>query len=118
MSLNETETFEVKDYHIKLLRESYVSWNDMESGAPSIDPKRPYGDKGIIRSVAKIVGKENELFDEMGLRIGQDGEYEELYSIHEEMKTVLGILLDNPVEGIQEGKYERKKYSGTWSKSD
>ena len=118
MTLNETETFEVRDYHIELLRESYASWNDMESGAPSVDSKRPYGDKGVIRSVAKIVGKENELFDEMGLRTGESEEYEELYSIHEEMKTVLGILLDNPVEGIQEGKYERKKYSGTWSKSD
>ncbi len=117
MPLNETETFEVEDYHIELLRESYASWNDMESGAPSIDPKRPYGDKDIIRSVAKIVGRESELFDEMGLRTGKNKEYEELYAVHEEMKTVLGILLDNPVEGIQEGVYERKKYSGTWSLS-
>ena len=118
MSLNDTESFEVKDYHIELLRESYASWNDMESGAPSIDPKRPYGDKGVIRSVAKVVEKESELFDEIGLRTGKSEEYEELYSIHEEMKTVLGILLDNPVKGIQEGIYERRKYSGTWSKSN
>ncbi len=117
MPLNETETFEIKDYHIELLRESYASWNDMESGSPSIDPKRPYEDKRVIRSIAQILGKENELFDEMGLRIGESEEYEELYFIHEEMKTVLGILLDNPIDGIQEGVYERKKCSGTWSRS-
>ena len=38
--------FWLKEEHIKLLRAAYVQWNNCETGAPEIDPKRPYGIRG------------------------------------------------------------------------
>lgn len=50
------EKFKVSKEHIALLRSMYVSWNHGESGAPSIDPKRPYGNSDVLKSVSRIVG--------------------------------------------------------------
>lgn len=119
MPLDETEEFRIENYHVELLKKSYTSWDNIESGAPSIDPKRPYGSKEVDKSIAKVLGIEDQLYNERGYRIGNDGDYEELYQIHEEMETVLSILLDNPVEGIETGLYRREKYGGDdWDKVD
>lgn len=79
--------------HIKLLRRSYVGWNDCEYGAPEIDCKRPYGNSDVAGDIAEILGWKPE---------GDDGENECLSSrqrtaarkIHEEMKGVLQIVLE------------------------
>lgn len=57
--------FELKREHVLLLQNAYVSWNDCETGAPTIDPKRPYGNSYVEGDVAKILGIEGE---------GEDGE--------------------------------------------
>lgn len=110
--------FEVKDYHLKLLKKSYTSWDSMESGAPSIDPKRPYGSKLVEEDIAEVLGKKDELFDDGGWRTGEREEYEELYEIHEEMEIVLSILLDHPTDGIEEGTYKKENYGDDWKKVD
>ena len=47
-------TFELTENHIKLLRNAYVSWDDCETGAPAIDPKRPYGNKYIAQDISAL----------------------------------------------------------------
>ena len=48
--------FALKEEHIKLLRKANVGWNDVEAGAPEIDPKRPYGNSDVISHVLEILG--------------------------------------------------------------
>jgi hypothetical protein len=86
--------FEVTKEHIKLLKEMYVSWWDCEFGAPAIDPKRPYGNRDVLRDLAETV------YGAKNLRYSRDGELPEsieikLCDIHTEMKTVLQILVNN-----------------------
>lgn len=113
MRLDKTETFEVTEDHIKLLKRSNTSWTTTEYGAPMMDPKRPYGNSNVERDMAKILDR--EIFDpKTGDRI--DDKAQDLYKIHKQMETVLQILFDNARSGIETGTYERQKYGGSWQK--
>ncbi len=64
-SIRGVTEFTVTEDHLKLLRHARVSWFDAEYGSPSIDPKRPYGESYVERSMAEILGvPENEWLDE------------------------------------------------------
>lgn len=80
-------TFKLTDDHLKLLREAYLDWSDVEYGAPSIDPKRPYGNSFVERDVAEIlewpIGPDG-LTDEQHYRAAQ---------IHRETLYALEILI-------------------------
>lgn len=54
--LRELTHFELLPEHITLLRHAYVGWQDCETGAPEIDPKRPYGNSSVPEDVAEILG--------------------------------------------------------------
>jgi hypothetical protein len=47
--------FTVTEEHLRLLRCARVFWYDAEFGAPSIDPKRPYGDSNVFGDIAEIL---------------------------------------------------------------
>jgi hypothetical protein len=47
--------FTVTDEHLRLLRCAHVFWFDAEFGAPSIDPKRPYGNSSVFGDIAEIL---------------------------------------------------------------
>lgn len=83
-----TETFEIKTEHLELLKKAYVSWQDCEYGAPTIDCKRPYGNKAVEYDIAKILGWEYD--KEVGLTEEQS---KKARTIHEETKTALQIAL-------------------------
>lgn len=51
-----SETFTVTKDHLRLLRHMRVDWNGDESGAPTIDPKRPYGNSDVAVSVMDVLG--------------------------------------------------------------
>ena len=42
------------EQHITLLRNACVYWEDCETGAPGIDPKRPYGNSGVASDVTDL----------------------------------------------------------------
>jgi len=107
------EEFNVKEQHLKLLKRMYVSWWDCEFGAPAIDPKRPYGNSDVVVDIAEIL--DYDINDENGYPCDRKlEEYEEeLYKFHQEMRTVLQILLNNIY--IEEGIYIRENY-GDWKK--
>lgn len=103
--------FEVTKDHRKLAKHMYVDWNDMETGAPTVDPKRPYGNSDVEGDIAEILGWTIEHPDE-GLC---DQQYNEATRLHKEMETVLQILLSTL--SLSAGTYELvDEYGNTWKK--
>src|SRR5512135_2560657 len=104
--------FTVTKDHIKLLKHMWVGWQDCESGAPEIDPKRPYGNSDVLNDIHRIL---------TGERIGCVGskrdeltrdEDEKYLQIHKDMETVLQILLSNL--SIKPCMYEAEEYGNIW----
>lgn len=58
------DVFELKKEHLLLLQETYMSWNYAEHGAPTIDPKRPYGNSSVYDDMMEILGIELDTDDE------------------------------------------------------
>lgn len=103
--------FKVTEDHIKLCKQTYVSWWDCEFGAPAIDCKRPYGNSSVIRDIANILGWEYD-DDEYDL---PDELYDRCNAIHQEMEKVLEILLHNSDKGLRTGEYQKPLYGGKWT---
>jgi hypothetical protein len=53
--IHRVKEFTVTDEHLRLLRHAYVFWDEAEFGAPSIDPKRPYGNSNVYADIAEIL---------------------------------------------------------------
>jgi hypothetical protein len=106
------ERFTLTKDHIKLLRRMYVSWWDFETGAPAIDPKRPYGNSDVDNDIHQIL---------TGEYIGRAGSKRDVLTeketckyrnIHEEMADALQIVL---VTGkFKAGTYEKEEYGIEW----
>ena len=84
------ETFRLTNDHIKLITNFYVGWQDCETGAPEIDPKRPYGNSFVAGDVAEIIGY--ELPDPDDDDESFDAELKML-QLHSETETALQIIL-------------------------
>ena len=93
------ETFTLTEDHITLLRSMYVGWQDCETGAPEIDPKRPYGNSDVDGDVIKLLDwfDIDSLPEEEQDDVYETDEYEELCKraekIHSETVTALQIIL-------------------------
>ena len=98
MSVEKMERFIVKPIHLQLIKRLFVSWNECEFGAPTIDPKRPFGNSDVEYDFEEITG---EKFDEI---------------IYCDLETYLQILTRNP--HIEEGTYEKSEYGIDWVKVD
>lgn len=96
--------FTVTDQHIKLIRKMFVQWQDIETGAPEIDPKRPYGNSDIEADVYEILSGRDP-YDEF-----EDGLPDELrggyFDIHRGTEHALQIILAT-------GKFEAGDYITT-----
>lgn len=104
--------FEVTETHLKLLRTACVDWNEMEFGAPSIDPKRPYGNSDVPRDIAELVHPEMSDWDDDRRDEWLDGHYEELAALHAETGLVLEICL-------RRGEFKAGRYRKTsWNRWD
>lgn len=97
------DEFIVTDQHLKLLRHMYVQWNGMETGAPTIDPKRPYGNGDVAGDIRDILDlAEIELPDEAAL------------DLHRQTQAALQIALHTGWFG--EGLYIRHRHRD-WTKA-
>lgn len=125
------EFFEVKEEHIKLLKEMNVHWDDCEFGAPCIDPKRPYGNSDGVDDVARVIGylktentvdfdkEEASQYDDVDEYLDDcdwnDESYDYLMDLHKDMRVVLQIVLSSL--SFSKGKYKLKeKYGYEWEK--
>ena len=105
--------FELTEEHLKLLQRMYVGWQWCETGAPEIDPKRPYGNSAVEADIAEILGFELFDYDE-----DEDyGEYNEealqrAEKLHLETMIALQIVLKT--QSFEPGMYRRTvKYNTT-----
>ena len=85
-------SFDLTEDHLKLLAAMYVGWQDCETGAPEINPKRPYGNSYVPGDVAEILGWDPVTADgdERGLSENQE---ERALALHAETETALEIVL-------------------------
>lgn len=108
ISDDDYEYFELKEEHVALLRRTWVGWQDCETGAPEIDPKRPYGNSNVASDVAKILGVKWE-GEEMPPEIEDS-----LMAVHRETERALAVVLASG--SFEPGRYRRKKYTGRWER--
>jgi hypothetical protein len=96
--MRKPRTFHLQEHHIKLARRMCVGWQDCETGAPEINPKRPYGNSGVAQDVAEIIGEEWPDGDALSAD-DYDRQREEIadrmLALHSEMETALQIILGN-----------------------
>lgn len=99
-------TFVLKKEHVKLLTSGrvFIEWDFTETGAPAINPKRPYGNSSVAEDVAEILGWGQ--LDEEDLR------YEEAMKLHYETKTALSVILN--AKTFIPGVYEADHYHQNW----
>jgi hypothetical protein len=110
-------TFTVTEDHLILLRNAYVDWDDMEFGAPRIDPKRPYGNSSVISDIARLLYPDvvAELDDEAA-EDWLDEHEDSLTQIHRETQTVLQIAI--ATGEFRAGTYVREAYGSQWVRQD
>lgn len=103
--------FEMTAEHVALLRASHVSWNEMEWGSATVDPKRPYGNGDIDRDLHGILGDARDWDDEVAPK--EQRELAARYRrLHAETETALQVVL---VTGSFElGVYEARDYTRDW----
>lgn len=75
-------TFTLTAQHVLLLSHMCVRWDDCETGAPAIDPKRPYGNSDVFDDMREIL-KDEKISD--GL----------LWTLHKETEVALQIVLQS-----------------------
>jgi hypothetical protein len=104
------QKFTVTNNHLRLLRNMNVSWNGYEFGAPSIDPKRPYGNGDVYTDIAELIGatidRETEDFTDIQRAC--------MKALHKQTETVLQIVL--ATGRFLAGEYQADKYDRNWEK--
>jgi hypothetical protein len=97
-----TVRFTLTQQHIDLVSNMYVDYNDhTETGAPYIDPKRPYGNSDVPGDIADIL--DIPIIEDDGY---MDPKQEsELLALHRETETALQIILK--CKTFEPGVFER-----------
>jgi hypothetical protein len=107
-------TFDLTEQHVKLLRRMYVGWQDCETGAPEIDPKRPYGNSSVGQDVAEILSIPYQSDEEEGM---PEDVYETMLAIHRQTELALQVVLASG--SFVPGTYRRSHtYKNDWYLSE
>lgn len=109
--MEDLQEFVLKENHLKLLSRMNVSWWDAEFGAPSIDPKRPYGNSSVIADMNAILGFEGKPCRCCGELLEEQDE-EKLRNLHKETEIALQIVLST--QSFKPGTYIAGKYEYNW----
>lgn len=110
------ETFVLTEDHVKLAQAMYVSWQDCETGAPAINPKRPYGNSDVASDIKDILGlSRNECSNCGHCEDDDDDSINEAMDLHREMDTALQIILLNmtftPGTYAKKGRYDDRSWT-------
>lgn len=109
--MDDTQEFILTEQHIKLLSRMNVSWWDAEFGAPSIDPKRPYGNSSVFQDLAEILLTKGKSCPHCGELLDEQDEAK-LHELHKETEIALQIVLST--QSFKPGKYVASKYGYEW----
>jgi len=90
--VRDASTFTMTNDHLTLLRNACVEWQDCETGAPAIDPKRPYGNSSVGCDVAEILGWKPD-GDDDGPDYYSEHQLRLASQLHRETETALQIIL-------------------------
>lgn len=115
---SEVQEFTVTEHHLKLAKNFYISWNDCESGSPTIDPKRPYGDSDLVDSMAEVLGieKNKDNFDDEDEEFWTDEFYDKMQDLHKQMLVVVQIIFCTG--RFEVGKYKKEdEFSSKWERT-
>ena len=93
------DVFFLTTLHVMLLRHACVRWDDMEWGAPGIDPRYPYGGSDVVRSIADVIGLDAA---DLSPRIGSG-----LERLHRETEVALQVILATC--SFEPGTFRRKE---------
>jgi len=93
------------EQHITLLRNACVYWEDCETGAPGIDPKRPYGNSGVASDVAELLGLESARCPHCDEPLSERDDAA-LLAIHRQTEFALAVILK--CHDVKPGLYERR----------
>jgi hypothetical protein len=100
--------FVLTERHLKLLARAVVEWDDCETGAPAINPKRPYGNSYVAGDVAEILdalpGKCESCGHEPEDHELTAAQADEFLKLHRETEHALAIVLQH---GLKPGVYVR-----------
>ena len=108
------EKFTVTEEHIKLLKNSYISWNDGEFGAAGINTKKPYGNGNVLSDLAELLDIPNNKRHEDDDAYYKPQDLERIENVHREIETVLQILVTNCTDGLKTGTYIKDEYGVSW----
>jgi hypothetical protein len=97
--------FTLTKQHISLLQHAYVDWYDCETGAPAIDPKRPYGNSYVPGDMAEILDID---LQETGDGYADKDIEAQLLKLHRETDIALQIVLT--CKTFRPGEFEREPY--------
>lgn len=114
MGTFDDQEFTLTAAHIKLLRAFNVTWYEIETGAPAIDGKRPYGNSDVPRDVIAEVGEEmgwERDEDECTPRLWREQEAA-AFELHKQTKTALQIVLSTG--SFAPGVYRSDWYGRDW----
>jgi len=103
--------FTLTSDHVKLLRHAYTSWNFAEFGAPSIDPKRPYGNGDVHNNMIKILGLQVPI-DSDGYYLVSEKVARDLDWLHADLETALEVVLRTG--SFKPGVYRAGMYDSNW----
>lgn len=104
--------FKVTEQHIELLKNIYISWNATETGAPTVDPKNPYGNSNVAYDVIEAIGEDIEYRDEEIQEEMSESQWDKAMELHRDMETVLQIAVRH--NGVQVGTYTKGEYGVDW----
>lgn len=103
------KTFVLTEDHLKLLGRMWVGWQDCETGAPEIDPKRPYGNSSVWRDVAEILGWEVPEAETAGADEERETLRKRADMLHRETEDALQICLQ--FREFRLGTFRERPYS-------
>ena len=111
------ERFTVTDEHLWLLRRAYISWDDMEFGAPGISPKRPYGNSNVFADIAEILEVPDSEWMDADEEVTPDAEWRFL-RLHVDTAIALQVAL--ATGEFRTGRYVRddKWDSRSWRRDE
>lgn len=109
----DVDRFELTEEHVKLLRAARVGWNGDEFGAPSIDPKRPFGNGDVMADMHELLAGEPWPPDPAADAVVLQRSYRALYL---ELRRALQVALSAGT--FQAGIYESPKYRDRWTRAD
>lgn len=105
--IRDVREFTVSGEHLRLLRRAHVFWDEAEFGAPSIDPKRPYGNSNVYGDIAEILDVPETEWTDEGPSPHLDAEWR-FRRLHVETAIALQIAL--ATGEFRTGRYVRDKW--------